>query len=79
LAFLPDQFLLLRIDTDHRIATGQELGDPLGEVAELRVTVGVLAAFQVFGSGLQRVAQAGQQPTHRVRADRVSCGGQRLR
>src|SRR5680860_1485796 len=43
---LADEFLLLRIDTDHRLPGRQVLADPLVQVPELLVPVGVLAAGQ---------------------------------
>jgi hypothetical protein len=42
---LADQFLLLGVDADHRVASGQEPGGVRVDVPELGVTVRVLGAF----------------------------------
>jgi len=62
-----DQFLLLGVHADHRLAVVGEGDGHVVQVAELGVTVGVLAALGDLGIGLQRVAQLVQQPQHRAR------------
>ncbi len=52
----PDQFLLFRIDADHRFPGGQVRGGPGVEVGELGIPDGVLPAFEGLGVGLQAEA-----------------------
>jgi len=52
------------------------LTNPVVEVAELGVTVGMLAALNGFGVALQGKALAVQQPRDGVRADSVPTAGQ---
>ena len=51
--FLPEEFLLLRIDADHWVPTPEELRHPLGEVTELGITIGMALTFQRLGGPLQ--------------------------
>ena len=74
---LADQFLLLRIDADHRLARGEGSGDPVVDVAELGVAIRVLLALDGLGVGLQAVLQrAGQQPPDAVVGDPVPLASQ---
>ena len=72
---LADQFLLLGVHADHRLPGGQVRADLLVEVAELGVAVGVLAALDGLGVGLQAEALLVQQVGHRVGADPVPLRG----
>ena len=78
-----DQFLLLGVHADHRVTRGQVRLGLLVEVAELGVAVGVLAALDGLGVGLQAETLLAQQPGHGVRrrpgdpprsAPRPACG-----
>jgi hypothetical protein len=73
-----DQLLLLGVHADHRLPGGQLRPSLLVEVAELGVTVGMLAALQGLGRALQPVALLLEQPPHGVVADRMALGGERL-
>jgi hypothetical protein len=53
---VPDQFLLFRIDRDHRVTGLEELFGPLVDVPELLVPVGMLRSFLGLALGLQAVA-----------------------
>jgi hypothetical protein len=66
---LADQFLLLRIDADYRLARGEGSGDPVVDVAELGVAIRVLLALDGLGAGF-----AGCTPAVRPAAAR-RCGG----
>jgi len=50
----------------------------LVEVAELGITVGVVGALQGLDRALQPIALLLEQPPHRVVADRMPLGGERL-
>src|SRR6202043_3578891 len=58
-----DQFLLLAIDRDHRLAGGLESDDLPVDVLELRlsVAVGMMAAFLGLAIDLPAIAKAFQQ------------------
>ena len=74
---LADQFLLLRIDADYRLARGEGSGDPVVDVAELGVAIRVLLALDGLGVGLQAVPQrSGQQPPDAVVGDPVPLASQ---
>ena len=73
---LADQFLLLGVHADHRVARGQVLAGLLVEVGELGVPVGVLPALEGLGVGLQAETLFVQQPGHGVRPDPVTGRGQ---
>ena len=75
---LPQLFLLLGIDADHRLTTGLVLFDLLVDVAELCIPVGVLPALQSLGTGLQAEALPLQQPADSRSGDRVPLPGQLL-
>ncbi len=61
---VPDQLFLLRVDRDHRLASGQMRVRGLVDVLELRVAVRMRGAFLPLARRLQPVAQAVQQPAH---------------
>ena len=78
-----DQFLLLGVHADHRVTRGQVLAGLVVDVGELGVAVGVLAALDGLGVGLQAETLFAQQPGHGVRrrpgdrprsAQRPACG-----
>ena len=58
-----DQFLVLGIDTDDRIACAQELLSHTTNVAKLAVAVGMRRTRQALAVGDQAKAQLAQQPT----------------
>ena len=58
-----DQFLVLGIDTDDRIACAQELLSHTTNVVKLAVAVGMHCARQALAVGDQAKAQLAQQPT----------------
>ena len=74
---LPDQFLLLGVDRDHRLPGTDVLCDRGVEVTELGVAVLVLAALGDFGVALQAEAHFAQHPCHRPVRDPVPHRGQR--
>jgi hypothetical protein len=53
---LSDQFLSQNVDVDHGLAVGQVRFGLVCQVAELCVTVGMMAALQGLGVGLEAVA-----------------------
>ncbi|GGT71937.1 hypothetical protein GCM10010207_82530 [Streptomyces atratus] len=61
---LPDDFLLLRVHTDHRLALRLMVLDLVVDVPELRVPVGVLSALKGPRIGLQTETVLPQQPAH---------------
>ena len=74
---LADQLLLLRIEADHRLAVGHSGADLVVDIAELGVSVGVLAALDGLGVALQAVPQRpAQQPPDAVVGDSVALAAQ---
>src|SRR5208337_1929374 len=74
-----DEFLLLGIDRDRRLAGSLE-GSHLGiDVLELGVAVGVAGALARLGIGLQAEAQATQQAADQLLASREASLAQRCR
>ena len=61
---IPDQFLLLRVHRDRRLAAAQEPPHAGVDVLELGVAVGMLAPFARLAVGLQAVARLVQQRGH---------------
>ena len=53
---VPDQFLLFRIDRDHRVSGLEELLRPLVDVPELLVPIGMIRSFHGLALGLQAIA-----------------------
>jgi hypothetical protein len=58
---LPDELVLFGVDRDDGLASAQVAADLLVYMAELRVTVWVLGAFEGLGIGLERKTQLAQQ------------------
>jgi hypothetical protein len=58
-----DEFLLLRIDRDHRFARGQRRGHRVVDVNELRIAVGMAVAFPGLAIGLQAELLLSNSPT----------------
>src|ERR1700736_5313014 len=66
-----DQFLLLGIDRDRRLAGSERCFHLLVDVAELAITIR-MAPFAGLAVGLQAVAKLAQQAADRVEADAVA-------
>src|SRR5437870_9085966 len=78
-AEIPDQFLFLGVDRNHRLLLGQ-CGGHLGvDAGELRIPVGVAVALFGFAVGLQAVARRIEQSGHQGAAHLVALRLQRLR
>src|SRR5437667_9162930 len=78
-AEIPDQFLFLGVDRNHRLLLGQ-CGGHLGvDAGELRIPVGVAVALFGFAVGLQAVARRIEQFGHQGAAHLVALRLQRLR
>ena len=76
---VPDQFLLLGVDRDHRLLFGQRRGHLGVDVAELRIPVGVTVALGGLAVGLQTVTRLIEQVGDQGAANRVTLRLQRLR
>ena len=63
-----DQFFLLRVDTDHRLARADELAGTVVEVGELAVTIGMRRPLVLLRGCLQAVAHLMQQAPSRAAA-----------
>jgi hypothetical protein len=72
---LADQFFLLGVHADDRIACVLVAADLLVEVAKLRVAIGMLLTLQRFGIALQTEALCAQQLGDRVRGDSMTVIG----
>ena len=64
-----DQFLLLGVDRDRRLACGQRCRHLLIDVAKLPVAIRMVSAFAHLAIGLQAVAKRVQQFTDHRAAD----------
>ena len=73
---IPHQFLLFRVDRDHRLPTLLEARRLGVDVLELSIAIGMLVAFARLAVGLQAVAGFVQQPRHRTIADPMALTGQ---
>jgi hypothetical protein len=71
----PDQFLLLGVHADYRVASLLMVFDLPADVTELRIAIRVLPALQRLGVGLQAEALFMQQVSDRIGADPVPLGG----
>ncbi len=69
---VPNQFLLFGIHGDHGVADGLILRGGRGNVAELRVTISLVAPFARLAGRLQAVIQLGQQITDGPLAHRMT-------
>ena len=69
---IADQFLLLGVDRDRRLARRQRRLHLIVEVTELRVAVGMAGSFAGLAVGLQAVAHLAQQIGHDVMADAMA-------
>ena len=67
-----DKLLLLRVNRDRRLARCQRFTRLCVDIAELRVTVGMVAAFPRLAIGLQAVAEFAQHAGHRIVPDPVA-------
>ncbi len=76
---IPDQFLFLGVDRDHRLLFGQCCGHLGVDVAKLRIPVGVAVALLGLAVGLQAVARRIEQCGHQGAAHLVALRLQRLR
>ena len=61
----PDQFFLLGVHADHRVAGGEMLGGAVVEVGELGVTVRVIRPLDRFDVGLQAESLGLEEFRHR--------------
>ena len=68
----PTSSFLLRVNRDRRLARCQRFTRLCVDIAELRVTVGMVAAFPRLAIGLQAVAEFAQQAGHRIVPDPVA-------
>lgn len=64
-----NEFLLLRIDRDHRLAARLKVGDRRGDVLELRVAVGMFVSLTRLAVALQAVVHVAQQVGHLLQTD----------
>src|ERR1700751_3151326 len=78
-AEIPDQFLFLGVDGDHRLLFSQRGGHLGIDVAELRIPVGVAVAFRGLAVALQTVTRLIEQVADQGAADLVTLRFQRLR
>src|SRR5271166_6000545 len=78
-AEIPDQFLFLGVDGDHRLLFSQSGGHLAVDVAELRIPVGVVVAFRGLAVALQTVPRLIEQVADQGTADFVTLRLQRLR
>ena len=74
-----DQFLLLRVDGDHRLACRQRLLHLSIDIAELGVPVGMAGAFRGLAIALQAEPALPENRAHQRMADRVALGLKRCR
>src|SRR5262245_31732646 len=79
IAEIPEQFLLLRVHRDHRLATFLEGLHCCVNVLERRVPVWMITAFFRFAIALQAVPRRFEQWNHCARADGVSLSCQFVR
>src|SRR5437879_10069122 len=75
---IPDQFLFLGVDGDHRLLFGQSGGHLGVDVAELRIPVGVTVSLRGLAVALQTVTRLIEQMADEGAADRVTLRLQRL-
>src|SRR5271167_40973 len=78
-AEIPDQFLFLGVDGDHRLLFGQSAGHLGVDVAELRIPVGMAVALRGLAVALQAVPRLIEQVADQGAADLVTLRLQRLR
>ena len=64
-----NEFLLLRIDRDYRLAARLKVGDRRGDVLELRVAVGMFVSLTRLAVALQAVVYVAQQVGHLLPTD----------
>jgi hypothetical protein len=74
-----DIFLLFGVDRDHRLAGGLKRGGPPVDVLELRVPVGMAAAFQALAVDLAAVARLFKQSRQAAGRDPMPHRGQSRR
>jgi hypothetical protein len=72
----PDQFLLLGVHADHRLARVAVFGGLVVEIGELHVAIRMLVALDRLGVGLQAEPLLAQQLRHRLGAYPVPGRGQ---
>src|SRR6202011_5823398 len=78
-AEIPDQFLFLGVDGDHRLLFSQSGGYLAVDIAELRIPVGVAVALRSLAVALQTVTCLIEQVADQGAADFVTLRLQRLR
>src|SRR5262249_56876408 len=75
---IADQFLLLGIDRDDRLAAPLERPDLAVDVLELGVAVGVILPLLRLAVGLQVITELRQEARHRLMADVMPQGAEGL-
>src|SRR5712671_891885 len=78
-AEIPDPFLFLRVDRDHRLLFSQSRGHLGVDMAKLRIPVGVAIALFGFAVALQAVARIIKQSSDQGAAHLVALRLERLR
>ena len=63
---IPDQFLFLGVHRYHRLPAFLKCPDLLVDMLELRIAIGMRAAFLGFPIGLQAIVQLVEQPSNGV-------------
>src|SRR6266850_6177012 len=79
IAEIPDKFLLLGVDRDHRLLFGQSRGHLGVDMGELGIPVGMAVALLGFAVALQTVTRRVEQFGHQRTAHLVTLRLQRLR
>ncbi len=69
---IADEFLLLRVDRDGRIAGRQRLLDAIVDVVELPVAIGMIGSLARLAVGLKRIVELMQQLADEGAADRMA-------
>src|SRR5271166_1320400 len=75
---IADQFLLLGVYRDHRLAPPLERADPAVDVLELGIAVGVVLTLLGLAVGLEAVTQIDQEPADGLMAQVMPQLGQRV-
>ncbi|GAA2978384.1 hypothetical protein Sfulv_60320 [Streptomyces fulvorobeus] len=71
-----DQFLLLGVHADHRVASAHVFLGPVVDVVELGIPVGMLGTFEGLGVGLEAESLLPQKVSDGIRRDTVALPGE---